>query len=197
MVELRPDPSNVLQNAITYLCFKTKTLSQTKLMKLVYLADAYHMERFGERLTNVPFKHWHYGPFSEEINEEIERLCGMGILKQKSYQTRAGFMAEVPKPAIHKTSAELSDEALTTLDEIIEEWGDSSTEEVVTFAKTSMPFVGTPFGDEINFNRVDIVKETAEVNNISIEDAATLLIENDKDLIETLDKAQDRAHSLP
>lgn len=198
-VVIRRDPHNVLQNAITYLCFKAKTLSQTKVMKLIYLADVYHMERYGSRLTEAPFKCWYYGPFSEEVDSEIEHLCGAGILKQELYQTRSGHTAEIPKPHINKTRVELSEEAVCILDEIIDEWGDSSTEDVVAYAKTSLPFIGTPFGKQIDFSRTDLVKEIAKEKNISIEDAATMLVENNEGLMKSLDRAIEKvkAQSLP
>ena len=87
-----------------------------KLMKLIYLADVYHVEKYGSRLTNVPFKRWHYGPWSEKVDSEIELLCGQGILKQKPYQTKAGHKAEVPEPKVRKTTVELTDEAFEILD---------------------------------------------------------------------------------
>ncbi len=196
---VKPDPKNTLQNVITYLCFKTNTLSQTKLMKLVYLADVYHMQKYGSRLTDVPFRYWHYGPFAEEVNNELERLCGEGIIKQECYQTRAGYIAEIPTPRVENTTVKLSKKALAILDTIIDEWGDSSTEEVVTYAKTTLPFIGTTFGEDIDFKRMDIVEELAKKKNISLREVATSIVENNKDLMKSLDRAKEKvkAQSLP
>lgn len=191
----RPSPENVLQNVLTYLCFKAKTLSQSKLMKLVYLADVYHTERFGSRLTDVPFKHWHYGPWSEEVDSEIERLCGMGIIKQEPYLTRSGLKAEVPKPNVKQTTVNLSESALKVMKDIIEDWGTASSDEVITHAKTSLPFVGTPFGEQIDFTRIDIVREFSQEKGISIEEAATALVENDAELMKSLERAKDKART--
>lgn len=196
---IRPDPKNVLQNAITYLCFKVRTLSQTKLMKLIYLANMYYMERYGSTLTKATFKHWYYGPYSEKVVSEIEKLCGEGVLKTETYKTRSGRIAEIPKPNVKNTTVEITDEAMIVLDEVIEDWGDSSTDEIVDFAKTSFPFVGTPFGKNIDFNRIDIVTEVSKSKGINIEEAATLLIENNKEIMNSLDRAKERvkSHSLP
>ena len=191
----RLSPENILQNVLTYLCFKAKTLSQSKLMKLVYLADVYHMERFGARLTNVPFKHWHYGPWSEEVDSEIERLCGMGIIKQEPYLTRSGLKAEVPKPNVNQTTVNLSESALEVLSDIIEDWGTASSDEVITHAKTSLPFVGTPFGEQIDFTRIDIVREFSKEKGISIKEAATTIVESDTELMKSLARAKDKART--
>lgn len=164
-------------------------------MKLIYLADVYHMERYNSRITDVPFIHWHYGPWAAEVESEMEYLCGEGILEQKTYLTRAGYKAEVPKPKVKKTTVELSDTAQEILDDVIEEWSAGTSDEIITYAKTSLPFVGTPFGEEIDFTRMDIAKEIAKEKNISIEDAATLIVENNKELMKSLDRAKEKAKS--
>lgn len=79
------------------------------------------------------------------------------------------------------------------LNDIIEEYGDMSTEEIVNQVKSSLPFTGTPFGDEIEFERYDIVAETAKRYDISLEEAATRLVENNKELMESLDRAKEKA----
>ncbi len=199
IVVIRPDPGNILQNVITYLCFKVRSISQTKLMKLVYLANVYHMERYGSPLANTSFKRWHYGPYSAEVDREIEKLYGEGILKSKMCKTQSGFEAEVPTPNVKSTTVELTDEATAILNDIVDDWGDASTNDIVNFAKTSLPFIGTPFGRKIDFSRIDLVAEVAKSKNISMEDAATMLVENNKELMDSLNRARERvkAHSLP
>lgn len=191
----RPAPENVLQNVITYLCFRAKTLSQTRLMKLTYLANVYHAERYGSPLVETPFKHWHFGPFSEELNSEIEKLYGDGILRPKVCKTRAGHRAEVPIPNTKSTVVDLTDEAVMVLDEVIADWGDASTDEMVSFAKTSLPFVGTPFGKRIEFRRVDLVGEVARLRNTSRCDAATWLVENNEAVMDSLDRLRERVRT--
>ena len=196
---MRPDPENILQNIITYFCFKVRPLSQTKLMKLIYLANVYHMDQYGSTLAKTSFKHWHYGPYSAEVDSEIEKLYGEGILKYETRKTQSGYEAEIPMPNVKRTTIRMTNEAKTILDEVIEDWGDSSTDDVVSFTKTSLPFLGTPFGKKIDFNRIDLVAEVAKSQNISREAAATMLVENNKELMESLDKIEERvkAQSLP
>ena len=195
----RPEPENILQNTITYLCFKVRSISQTKLMKLVYLANVYHMEQHGSLLAKTSFKHWHYGPYSEEIDSEIEKLYGEGILKSKVCKTQSGFEAEIPTPNVKSTTVSLTNEAKAILDEIIEDWGHASTNDIVSFAKTSLPFVGTRFGSKIDFSRIDLVAEVAKSKNITREAAATMLVESNKELMKSLDKIEQKvkAQSLP
>lgn len=182
---------DVLENAITYLCFKAKTLSHVKLVKLIYLADMYHRERFGSRLTDVPFKHWHYGPWAQEVDSAIERLCGMGVIKQQPYVTRQGHKAEIPRPNVGQTTVELSSSAQAVLEDVIEDWGDAGSEEVISFVKSSLPFVGTSFGDDIDFDRTDPVEVLAREQGISLEEAATTLVENNAELMASLRRARE------
>lgn len=181
---------DVLENAITYLCFKARTLSHIKLTKLVYLADMYHMERFGRRLTNVPFKHWHYGPWAQEVDSAIERLCGMGVIKQKPYLTRQGYKAEIPKPNVRQTTVKLSPSAKAALEDVVDDWGAVGSEEVISFVKSSLPLVGTPFGEDIDFDRIDPVECLAREQGISLEEAATTLVENNPELMASLRRAR-------
>jgi uncharacterized phage-associated protein len=189
----RPNPKNLLENVITFLCFQNTTLSQTKLIKLIYLADVYHMEKYGKRLTNVPFRHWYYGPYSEVIGEELEHLCGEGIINQKVYQTRSGYFAEIPTPNVKETTIELPNKALEVLKAVVEDFGNMNTDQIVKITKAGPPFADTPFGEEIDFERIDVAVEIAKKLGISIEKAATELVEKNKDLLESLSRAKEKA----
>jgi uncharacterized phage-associated protein len=177
-----PAASGMLQNIIVYLCFKANPLSTTKLTKLVYLADVYHVEMFGPRLTDVPFKHYRYGPWAPDVEREFEQLCALGIVEEKAYTTRAGRQAIVPRARVRETTVELPATAFEVLKAVIEDWGRASTEEVTSFAKTTLPFVGTDFDDEIDFARVDPVVDYARTHGVSIKDAATALVEENPEL---------------
>lgn len=174
MIKKRPRGS--LQNIITYITFKARPLSQSKLTKLIYLADVYHYEHFGRRLTRVPFKHHYYGAWASEIGEELEKLNDAGIIKEDIVQTTKGTVASVPKPAVLQTTVNLSDSALETLNNVLEQFGSSPTEDVVKYSKTTFPFINTPFGEFINFKRCDPVYAYAADNNISQREASMLAI---------------------
>ncbi len=42
-------------------------LPQKKLQKLTYLAEIEYIEKYGERLSDLSFVHYYYGPFSADI----------------------------------------------------------------------------------------------------------------------------------
>lgn len=183
-------PTGVLQNIITCFCFKAKPISTTKLTKLVYLADVYHMEMFGARLTDVPFRHYHYGPWAAEVGQEFEQLCTQGIVEEKTRTTSKGYRAIVPTPRVRQTTVQLPKTGFEAVEAVIEDWGRASTDEVTTFAKTTLPFVGTEFGEEIDFARVDLVVEYAKARGVPLKEAATALVENNPQVMAALRRAR-------
>jgi len=166
-------PEGVLQNIITYLCFKSRRHGLTKLTKLVYLADVYHYDLFGERLTNVPFIHYYYGTWAPDLDQTLHELYEAAILKEEVVPTRSGYYATVPKPSISQTAIELPESAFQVLEMVIEDWGTASLDEVVEFTKRTLPFLNTPFGEPIDFSRIDPITEYAKERDISEEEAAT------------------------
>lgn len=185
-------PKGILQNIITYFCFKANPNSITKLMKLCYLAEVYYYQMHDKRLTDVPFKNYHYGPWAKEIWLEVEALYEKGIIKEKVIKTRTGKMATIPKPNIPKTKVSLSKDVFTILEDVIVDWGNAKTDEIVQYCKKTPPFVNTLFDKKIDFSRTDEIKEIAKKKGISEEKAATLdVITNKKLLKNTLKGIKD------
>lgn len=176
-------PEGILQNVITYFCFKSRPLSSSKLTKLVYLADVYHYQLFGFRLTQVPFIRYLYGVWASDVARTLEELYEIGILHEKVVNTQRNFKAIVPKASIPKVLVNLSKNAFLILEAVIEDWGNASPAEVVEFTKTTLPYINTSFGEKIDFSRCNAVAEYAKEDGISQEKAATLDILSDKSLL--------------
>lgn len=177
-------PEGILQNIVTYLCFKSRYNSARKLTKLVYLVDVYHYDLFGRRLTDVPFKHYLYGAWAPDIAEAEEELCEAGILKEEVIPTTSGYHATVPRPLVEGTMIDLPDSALQVLEMVIEDWGCIFPDAVVAFTKRTLPFLNTPFGEPIDFSRIDPATEYARQHGISEEEAATELVIADSFLVQ-------------
>lgn len=188
MREEAKKPQGTLENVVTALCFRSNPLSMRKLLKLAYLVDVYHQQMFGTRLTNVHFKHYRYGAWSPEIGECVEELCDKGVLLEETVQTSVG-LASVPKPAIPQTVIELPETGFEALREVLSDWGSKHPDEVVRFTKSTLPFLDTPYDEEIDFKRVDAIAEYAKKQGVSEEEAAIEDILPDKSLVETLLKA--------
>jgi hypothetical protein len=183
MSEPQKRAKGILQNVITYLCFKVNPNSKTKLAKLVYLVDVYHYQMFGKRLTRLKFKHHYYGAWSPRIEVALEELYGAEILHEKVVDAARG-QALVPTPLVPETTIELPESGFKALESVIADWGYASTDEVVQFTKTTLPFLNTPFGEPIDFSRSDPIVEYAKEHGISEEEAATEDILSDAFLTE-------------
>lgn len=182
-------PKGKLQNIITFLCFKATPLSARKLVKLVYLADVYHYQMFGKRLTNVPFKHYLYGAWAPEIGRTLEELCEAGVIREDTVETQGGNLASVPKPAVDSTVIRLSQSAVKAIEMVLADFGRADPSDVVDFTKKTLPFRNTPFGEDIDFSRSDPVVAYAKEKGISVRQAATLDIISNKSFVLKLRKA--------
>lgn len=183
------DIENDLQAIITYICFKATTLSTRKLVKLVYLTDIYHFQLYGKRITNVPFKRYHYGAWAPDIEQAVEELCENGILKEVEVPTKDGNTASVPKPAVRQTQVNLSDSAIEALDMVIKDFGMTPPSDVVAYTKKTLPFIGTDFNEEIDFSRCDPAVAYAKDKGISVEEAATEDIISNPEFVKALENA--------
>ena len=185
-------PRGVLQNIITYFCFKADPNSITKLTKLCYLADVYHYQMYGKRLTEVPFRHFRYGPWAEEVQMALEELYEKGIIKETKVKTKKGQDATIPKPNVSQAEITLSKDAFETLKDLMIDWGNKTTDEIVNYSKKTLPFLGTFFNRKIDFSRVDEIKEYARKKGISWKKAATLSVISNKELLDkTLNGAKE------
>ena len=182
-------PEGTLENVVTGLCFRATALSSRKLVKLVYLVDVYHQQMFGKRLTNVHFKHYRYGAWSPEIGECVEELCDKGILLEETVQTSSGYPAIVPRPAISETVIRLPESGLKALREILSDWGGRTPDEVVQFTKSTLPFINTPYDEEIDFSRCDPIVAYAKEEGISVKQAATEDIVSNESFVAELQEA--------
>lgn len=189
MREKAKKPEGILENVVTGLCFRASALSSRKLVKLVYLVDVYHQQMFGKRLTNVHFKHYRYGAWSPEIGECVEELCDKGILLEETVQTSSGYPAIVPRPAISETVLKLPESGLKALREVLSDWGSRNPDEVVQFTKSTLPFINTPYDEEIDFSRCDPIVAYAKEKGISVKQAATEDIVSNESFVAKLQEA--------
>ena len=182
-------PRGKLQNVITFLCFKATPLSTRKLVKLVYLVDVYHYQMFGKRLTDVPFKHYLYGAWSPEIEKTLEELCEAGIIREDTVETREGNLASIPRPAIDRTQVRLSANAIKAIEMVLADFGTVNPSDVVEFTKKTLPFINTPFNDEIDFSRCDPIVAYTKEKGISVKQAATEDIVSNESFVAKLREA--------
>ena len=181
---------SILENVIIYLCFKANPVSLRKITKLVYLVDLYYYELYDRQLTDVEFLHYAHGAWAPEIYDAIEKLCDKGILYERVVSTKDGYLATVPTPKVKEASVSLPDkDAFAVLESVISDWGAADPQAVVDYTKTTVPFLGTLYGERIDFSRSDPIAEYARKHKISLSEAATLFVLSNKELTESILKA--------
>lgn len=81
----RHDPS--LRELIAYLVARSLerdvTLTQTKLVKLLYLIDLRRLEQRRAPLTGLRWRFFHYGPYALELPETLEPMEGTEVIVKK------------------------------------------------------------------------------------------------------------------
>jgi len=164
-------PEGILENVVTAVCFRSMPNSSRKVMKMVYLVDVYHHEMFGSRATDVPFKHYHYGPWAVDIYDCLESLYERGVLCGRVVKTAHG-PAVIPKPAVPETTIRLPQSVMEAVERVLADWGRISPVRVVQHCKTTLPFLNTPYNCEIDFSRLDPIEEYAREHGLSPEDVA-------------------------
>ena len=164
-------------------------LSTTRLMKLLYLAEVYHKELYGERLTDADFVSWDYGPFSVDVLRAEERLLAAGLIDLDRCQTRGGHTASVPRPRVKIGGLRLSDSAGEVLRLVLLEWGKKDTDELVAFAKQTLPYVLAERREPLSFDNADVFRALAAAKGIGRAEAATMIAERSEEALAGVRKA--------
>lgn len=142
-----------LRDIIVYFTYKTQYLTEIRLVKLIYLAELYAIEMLGKRLTDIEFKSYFYGPYSDEIAITGQAISGEDIIMEYK-ETNKGLYATFFKTTRDKTCVEhLSDEEFEALKQVAEDWGFKPTRDIVMATKKSEPYLQTEFGDVIDLDK--------------------------------------------
>jgi uncharacterized phage-associated protein len=195
MPEATKKPEGILENIITYLCFKSPVVSTIKLMKMVYLADVYNYLIYGKPLTDLTYTYYKHGVFNPLLYSALEGLYGKGIIKEKRVETKKGYVAVIPMPNVSETTVHIPDEAMEVLKQVIEDWGDAMPDEVVKYTKRTLPFLNTGEGERVDLSRSDPISCYSEEFHVSKETAATLDVLSDEDFTKKILKADKEVRS--
>lgn len=145
-----------LREIIVYLSYKLEFLTEKRLMKIFYLAELYHIEKYGKRLSDLRFLNYTYGVWSPDLRGRIDLLNGIDIKI-----TNAGdrsFITALRKPDRSK----LSEEVVNILDTVIDDFSYQSTNYITNTTKNTLPWEKSKFGELIDFE--DYIRDCEEEN---------------------------------
>ena len=128
--------SNKLRDVIYYLVNKLRFIeSRTKLVKLIYLADVRAKNKIGRTITGLTYVYHFYGPYAPQIIETALEMDGEEIKEiYNPYFDRYEYIKGEQDKEI-----KLTEEEIKVLDEIIEEYGKLSTNDIKERAYQTEP----------------------------------------------------------
>lgn len=183
-------PEGTLENTITYICAKSPGTCSTKLMKLLYLIDLEYFREFNKTLTGIKHKSYYYGPFSFDVQRCLESLFAKGILASERLYTWKGRIANIITPKIKETAVSLPPEGKKIIDRVLQQWKNRSVDEIVEYAKSTVPFLSAQFNEDISFKNDDLIEHLAKLENKKPSEVATELVCENKELLDLISKAE-------
>jgi len=139
-----------LHNIICYFAAKTKYLTEKRLQKLIYTAELYYIEEFCKRLTNIRFKNYNYGVWSPDVADA--NICLDGIcLSIKEEETTGGHLASFIE-LMGEHPFDLTEDEIRILDKVLEDWEFRTTDELVGFTKSTLPWEESKFGEDVDLD---------------------------------------------
>lgn len=142
-----------LQDIIIYLTRKMPYLTEIRLNKLIFAAEIYYIEKYGKRMTDIPFIHYHYGVWSPRIGAEAALISGTDILV-KTGKTPEGHESTFFVPVETKeVLVNISEEKISILEDIVRDWQFEPTEKLIEFTKSTIPYRRSKFGEVLDLDR--------------------------------------------
>ena len=84
-----------LDKILLYILYKLRkirpTIGRTRVVKLLYLSDLISSARTGKKITNIKYQYYFYGPYSNDIIEELDMLVDKKIIKDYTFHTNSGI----------------------------------------------------------------------------------------------------------
>jgi len=78
----------MLEKLIKFFVYKTKgNITKIQLFKFLYLADLYTVKWTGKQLTNLDWRFYLYGPWTQDIEDALQEMNGSEIILEDRGRT--------------------------------------------------------------------------------------------------------------
>ncbi|MAM63872.1 Panacea domain-containing protein [Maritimibacter sp. UBA3975] len=164
-VRFKPKADKIVE-AILYLAHKGLDLDQYKLVKLLYLADRAHFQRFGRPITFDKYVAMQFGPVASNAYDMVRKRSALGVTPDKLpfdiEQHDKIFLVRKPLREVDTSLFSRSD--LHILDETVAEYGDKSFDQLFEITHDHFAYDRawknrTSLADEMRFE--DFLEEDA------------------------------------
>ncbi len=141
----------MLRDIILYLLQRAgwRGLSKTRLMKLLFLVDAYAVEELGRPVTGVEWRRWYFGPFSKEVLEELEELEYEGLVVEERGE---GYTVYLLDPSV-AVEPRLPERIRGIVDRVLGEWGRLPLDELLAKLYERYGIRSYSLGERITWRR--------------------------------------------
>lgn len=124
-------------------------VSQTRLLKLIWLAELEHYMKTGEKLTDASWFRYDHGPFSKEILRTVEEE---DCFDQEEFMSSHGVRAKLIRS--DEATPEGDQDAIDTLESVVWKYEKYETSELLEEVYGDPFFEETPFGHDFDFDRL-------------------------------------------
>jgi uncharacterized phage-associated protein len=126
-------------------------LNRTKLLKLVYLADAEAACALGKTITGAEYISYDHGPWFPEFYRALETTPH--ILERQALTVFGDRQYMYERRAALFQPSSLSQEEVRILEQIDRAWGDRRLRAILNHIYSSSPFAGTPWGEKVDLTQ--------------------------------------------
>lgn len=129
----------MLNKLIVFFVGETKGyITKIQLVKFIYLADLYAVKWTGKQLTDLDWRYYLHGPWSEGIDKALYQMAGRDVVVER--RDKAIFIRPGPKAALENLDLPLAVELM--LENIRREWaGAGRLHEMLSYVYSTAPMV--------------------------------------------------------
>jgi len=162
-----------LARLIQYIAFEVQDrgipLLRTRLVKLLYLLELEFYRTRRQRLSDLRWIRYRYGPFSFDLDEVTARLGFQLEEEEVDFRTGQGIRYEVHEP--RDVDDWLPFRVKTLADAIITRWADEDLETLLDYVYLQTEPMGhAEFGEELDFSKTDRERRPSLTTEIKLSD---------------------------
>lgn len=144
-------------------------ITKIQLVKFIYLADLYAVKWTGKQLTDLDWRYYLHGPWSEGIDRALSQMAGREVVLERA--ENAIFIRPGPNATLENLDLPLAVELM--LENIRREWaGTGRLEEMLRYVYSTAPMVeATARHQPYEKSRLNLIREQERLEKMLAEGA--------------------------
>lgn len=141
-----------------------RTLTETKLWKLLYFCEADYFEKYRTTITKINYYKNNFGPTPDtKIITIIKPQVAKSYIEIEKKKRTDGSVISIYKPhQAYDSYKELSANEIVEINRTCEKYANLSTIDICILAHKDPPYLGATKGEKINFQFVDYREDDIE-----------------------------------